>query len=357
MSDELKVSVIMPVRDGERWLAQAVESVLAQTLADFELVIVDDGSIDGSPAILSALSRCDDRLRVVQQPPEGLVTALNRALALARAPLVARLDSDDVALPERLACQVSCFSQFPALVLLGSWAEEIDDEGRCIGQMRPETEPERLAQILPHRNPFVHSSMMMRTSVVQKLGGYRQAFLGAEDLDLWLRLSECGEIANLSQPLVRYRRHRGNIERSLGVRQSFSVRLAQTASRARRSSGIDPADRLLEPPDWWAPDAYGQFYGEAAQLCRFLELADPKLLETGRIDKIRRPSLQQLLHLSHAEKRLACRSIFNLFAARRRPEGLSLGRLAVMLLVLLVGRVVYRLLKAGDENVPRQRGR
>ena len=347
MSADPAVSVIMPVRNGERWLAQAVESILAQTLSGFELVIVDDGSIDGSPAILSALSRRDARVRVVRQAPEGLVKALNRALALARAPLVARLDCDDVALPQRLARQASCFNQLPALVLLGSWAEEIDDEGRHIAQVQPETEPERLAEILSHRNPFVHSSIMMRTALVQKLGGYRQAFLGAEDFDLWLRMSECGAIANLSQALVRYRRHGGNTGRSLGVRQIFSVRLAQAASSARRLSGFDPADRLVDPPDWWAPDAYGQFYGEAAQLCRFLELADPKLLETDRIDKIRSPSLQQVLDLSHAEKRLAYRAIYNLLAARRRPEGLSLDRLAVMVPVLLVGRAVYQCVKHG----------
>jgi glycosyltransferase involved in cell wall biosynthesis len=345
----------MPVRDGERWLAQAVESVLAQTLSDFELIVVDDGSIDGSAGILLALSRRDGRVRVVHQPPQGLVKALNRALALARAPLVARLDADDVALPERLARQASCFNQRAALVLLGSWAEEIDDDGRCIGQVRPEIEPERLAEILPRRNPFVHSSMMMRTALVQRLGGYRQAFLGAEDFDLWLRMSERGVIANLPQPLVRYRQHRGNTGRSLGVRQIFSVRLARAATSARRSSGFDPADRLLDPPDWWAPDAQGEFYAAAAQVCRFLELADPKLLESARIDEVRPPSLQQLLDFSHAEKRLAYRGIFNVLTARHRPAALSLGRLAVMVVVLLVGRAMYRGLRTRHENAARQR--
>jgi len=341
MSADPKVPVIMPVRNGERWLAQAVESVLAQTLSEFELIVVDDGSIDASAEILSALSRRDGRVRVVHQPPEGLVSALNRALALARAPLVARLDADDVALPERLARQASYFDEHLKLVLLGSWAEKIDEQGRCIGQVRPETEPERLAEILPRGNPFVHSSVMMRTAFAHRLG-YRQAFLGAEDFDLWLRMSECGTIANLPQPLVRYRVHGGNTDRSLGVRQSFSVRLAQASSTARRSSGLDPADRLLDPPDWWAAHADSEFYTEVAQLFRFLELADSKSLAPGRIGEVAPPSLRQILELSHAEKRLACRSIFNLLTMRRRPAGLSLARLVAVLFTLIVGRPLYR---------------
>src|SRR5262245_61111342 len=102
MNVDPKVSVLMPVRNGERWLREAVESILVQTFSDLELIVVDDGSIDGSSEILSNLSRRDARIRVVHQRPEGLVTALNRALTQARAPLVARLDADDVAMPERL---------------------------------------------------------------------------------------------------------------------------------------------------------------------------------------------------------------------------------------------------------------
>jgi glycosyltransferase involved in cell wall biosynthesis len=352
MSADPKVSVIMPVRDGQRWLAQAVESVLGQTLSELELIVVNDGSIDQSSDILSALSRRDNRLRIVHQRPEGLVKALNQALALARAPLVARLDADDVALPERLVCQTSCFDKQAPLVLLGSWAEKIDDEGRCIGHVRPETEPEQLAKILPRKNPFVHSSVMMRTALAQRLGGYRYPFLGAEDFDLWLRMSEHGAVANLPQALVRYRVHGDNTGQSLGVRQSFSARLAQVASAARRASGFDPADRLLGPPDWWAFDAPREFYAEVAQICRFLDLADPRTIEARRITEVRLPSLQQILDLSHAEKRLARRSIFNLLTVQNSRAPLSFSGLATVLLILLIGRVVYR-----GRALQRDRGR
>jgi glycosyltransferase involved in cell wall biosynthesis len=342
MTVDPKISVLMAVRDGERWLGQAIESVLTQTFSDFELVVVDDGSIDGSSDILSSLSGRDARIRIMHQRSEGLVKALNRALAVARGPLVARLDADDVALPERLARQAACFDELAALVLLGTWAEEIDDEGCCIGQIRPETYPARLKEILRRQNPFVHSSVMMRTSLARRLGGYREAFLGAEDFDLWLRMSECGMVANLPQALVRYRLHGGNTGRSLGVRQIFSVRLAHAASAAREISGVDPSDQLLRPPNWWDPDVQAQFYGEAAQICRFLEMADPELLRTNPPGEFRLPSLRQILELSHDEKKCARRAMLNLLAAKRRPAGTSLCRLAIMILVLLVGRPAYR---------------
>src|SRR5262249_6615919 len=156
-----------------------------------------------------------------------------------------------------------------------------------------------------------------------------------------LRMSECGTVANLSQLLVRYRVHGGNVDRSLGVRQAFSVRLARTASVARRCCGFDPAERLLEPPDWWGRDAESALDADAAQLFRFLELAHPKVLETGRIGAVRPPSLRQALDLSHDEKRLAGRATFNLLVARHRPAGLSLSKLALMIPVLLVGRPLY----------------
>jgi glycosyltransferase involved in cell wall biosynthesis len=342
MGADPKVSVIMPVRNGERWLAPAVESILGQTLSDLELIVVDDGSIDTSAQILSALRRRDPRLRLTHQQPDGLVAALNRALALARAPLVARLDADDVALPERLDRQAACFERHDRLVLLGSWAEKIGAEGRCIGYLKPKNEPDRLAETLLRRNPFIHSSVMMRTALVRELGGYRRAFLAAEDFDLWLRLSEHGAVANLAETLTQYRCHDANATRRQAVRQCFSSRLAVAASALRRSSGFDPADRLLGPPDWWAPDALREFYAESALICRFLDLADVATLVLGRMADVQVPGLKQILDFSHAEKRLARCAIFNLRQAREAPPGFSFVRGAAVLLTLLMGRAVHR---------------
>ena len=252
MSAEPKVSVVMPVRDAATWLAAAVESILGQTLKEFELIIIDDGSTDRSPEIAAALSRSEDRVRFIAEPHSlGLVRTLNKAITLSHAPLIARLDADDVALPERLALQLGCFDRKPSLVLLGSWAERMNQHGRSTGRVRPVADPQRLGAILAERNPFVHSSVMMRADAVKAVGGYRAAFLGAEDYDLWLRLAERGAIANLPQPLVRYRVHAGGVSAQFAVRQCFSARLARLAAAERRGTGFDPAARLIEPPDWW----------------------------------------------------------------------------------------------------------
>ncbi len=342
MSVDPKISVVMPASNAEPWLAEAIESILGQTLPEFELIVVDDGSTDRSADIISALSQRDDRIHALRHPQrQGLVSALNTALAVARAPLLARLDADDIALPERLSRQAECFAEQSTLVLLGSWAERIDEQGHRIGAVRPETKPERLRQILQQSNPFVHSSIMMRTDLLRRLGGYRHPFLGAEDFDLWLRMSEHGVIANLPETLVRYRVHGGNVSRRLGVRQCFSARLARAAAVARRSSAADPADRLSGPPDWWAPEAAHEFYAEAAQICRFLELADRGVLAAHGTDGVQLPNVQQILGLSHAEKKLARRCLFNLLTERNRPAGLPFGRLAFALATLHIGRAIY----------------
>ncbi len=343
MSADPQVSVIMPVRDGERWLAQAIESVLGQTLAEFELIVVDDGSVDGTPAIIAGLSSRDGRIRALRhQQPQGLVEALNGALALVRAPLIARLDADDVALPDRLSRQAQSFADRPTLVLLGSWAERIDEKGGGTGNVTPETDAGRVAEILRQRNPFIHSAMMMRAGPVRSLGGYRSAFFGAEDFDLWLRLSEHGEVANLAETLVRYRVHGESTSSRFVVRQCFAARLARSAAASRRSTGIDPARHLSAPPDWWAAAALDDFYAKDALICRFLDLADPGAIAVRAIAEAPLPSARQILEFSHAEKKLAQRALRNLMLSRRRPATLPVRKLAGALLTCLIGRKLYR---------------
>lgn len=342
MSADPKVSVIMPVRDGARWVGEAAESMLCQTLKAFEFIIIDDGSSDETPEILQALSRRDSRIRVVQQKAEGLVDALNRGIKLAAAPLFARLDADDVAVPDRLLRQACCFDRERSLVLLGSWATKIDNGGRAVGQLRPETDAQRLPAVLLRRNPFIHSSTMMRTSLLRELGGYRSAFLGAEDYDLWLRLSERGTIANLPHPLVRYRVHAASTSSSISLRQSFSARLARAAAATRRLHGADPADRLGGPPDWWLPDATTGFFAEATHICRFLDCANRPVIETCRTGAVQPLSAEQLFGLSHVEARLAYRSLLNFVTTRKGARLIPSGKAVAMAAVLLLGRPFFR---------------
>src|SRR5437868_6051181 len=127
MQPSPQVSVLMPVRDGERWLSTAIDSVLRQTLTDFELIVIDDGSVDRTPAILHSHATRDRRIRIVKLDRQGVASALNRGLAEARAALVARIDADDLCAPNRLAKQAEFLARRPEIALLGSWAEVIDE--------------------------------------------------------------------------------------------------------------------------------------------------------------------------------------------------------------------------------------
>jgi glycosyltransferase involved in cell wall biosynthesis len=203
------VSVLMGVRDGAPWVVQAIESILGQTFGDLELIVVDDGSTDDTPMLLTRIQ--DPRLAVERQAPSGLTRALGRALARARAPLIARLDADDVARPDRLAQQTAYLAGHPEVGLLGSAARVVDASGREVGEIRPPEDDAGLRRALIRRNPFVHSSIVARRPLVTRAGGYDPAFPVAQDYDLWLRLTALTRLGNLPEPLVTRRLVAGRV--------------------------------------------------------------------------------------------------------------------------------------------------
>ena len=203
-----RVSVILPVRDGERFLREALQSVLAQTLDDFELLVVDDGSTDGTAAILDEVQ--DDRLRVLRQGPLGLVAALNLGIAEARTPYLARMDADDVSLPERLERQVAYLDERPRVALVVSRVETI---GRDATVVLPDDDA-ALRRRLLLRNPFTHGSVVVRADAVARGGGYRTDYGANEDYDLWRRIAREWELGALPDVLYRYREHPGAVTQS-----------------------------------------------------------------------------------------------------------------------------------------------
>jgi GT2 family glycosyltransferase len=323
LSKPPRVSVVMPNHNGGPWLAEAVDSVLAQTLADFELLVIDDGSTDGSPELLDRYARLDPRVKLIRQPRRGLTEALNRGLAAARAPLFARLDSDDIARPMRLQRQAAFLDAHPDIGLVGSWARQIDVNGRPRGERKPRTDPADLARDLERANPFVHSSIMARTGLLRGLGGYRPVFEAAEDYDLWLRLAEAAEVANLPEFLISYRMHDGAVSQRKALRQAFSVRLARGAAMVRRGGAADPAEGLSEPPDWACPPPTGAFYAEDAALFRLIETGVDRPGGRGLVD--------QLPRLNHAERRLAARALAGRIVSRDRAEARSARTLLLRL--------------------------
>jgi glycosyltransferase involved in cell wall biosynthesis len=202
---EPSVSVVLPVRDGERFLGEAMESVLGQTLADLELIVVDDGSSDGSLDLAREFG--DERVRVLRQDRLGLVEALNRGLREARAQYVARMDADDVSETARFERQVELLERSPRAAMAGSWCTVVDTEGR---ELRQEVLPCRhddLVRRLLLRNPFQHGSVMLRRDAVERVGGYRPDYGPNEDYDLWRRLARAFELASVPAALYRYRLH------------------------------------------------------------------------------------------------------------------------------------------------------
>ena len=201
------VSVILPIYNSERYIVQAIESILSQTWGDFELIGVDDGSKDSTPRLLAEIAARDARVRIISRPNTGIVGALNDGLAVARGEFIARMDADDLSLPERFSRQVAFLRAHPEVVAVGCNVLRIDPDDRPIG---PEIFPTDHATILQklrqgEGGTIPHPGVMMRRSAVEAIGGYRQKFQWVEDLDLYLRLGEVGELANLPETLLSYR--------------------------------------------------------------------------------------------------------------------------------------------------------
>jgi glycosyltransferase involved in cell wall biosynthesis len=324
----------MPVRNGAEWLSEAVASVRAQEFGDFEFVIVDDGSDDGTAGLLREFARVDPRIRVLHQPPLGIVMALNNAIAAARAPYLARLDADDRAKPDRLGRQLAYMEAHREIGLLGSAAEKIDPAGRIIGRLAPPTDGARLARALGRNNPFIHSSVMMRAAMVRSLGGYRAAFRAAEDYDLWLRMAEAGDIANLTDDLIQYRQHDSNLSRLDAIRQSFSVRLAQRSAAGRRTGLGDPAHGLTAPPDWWTAEAETAFYAADVGLYRLLDSdrwGGPPYIGVVQ---------DRLFDLNHVERRLAQSRLQAMLHEIGAPVGPRHLRILMLIALLHPARAV-----------------
>ena len=230
-----KVSVLIPVFNAERFVAESVGSILRQTFRDFELIAIDDGSIDDSNKILTECARTDSRIRVKSRPNLGIVATLNEALGLARGKYVARMDADDVCVQERLAVQVAVMDANDELVALGSNSIVTDPDGRRLGTFAVPLSHEELDSAhLEGRSSIHHPSVIMRTDALRTVGGYREGFCPAEDLDLWIRLAEVGRIANVPEPLLIRRLTLDGIVATRSHEQEDTVRRILTDAWRRR---------------------------------------------------------------------------------------------------------------------------
>lgn len=238
------ISVLLPAYNAERFVAQAIESVLGQTFRDFELVVIDDGSSDRTLAIAEEYGARDARVRVISHGNIGMGESLNLAIEQARYEWLARLDADDRMLPHRLERQLAFVCDNPDVVVAGSFVRYIAEDGRPLGTGRhPHTSRETVRQYCRDNLLIAisHPSVMMRRSVVQAAGGYRPRFWPCEDLDLWNRIVEQGHMV-LVQPevLTEYRKHGSSVCISSARLVEERIRWVTVSMRRRRSGLPEP---------------------------------------------------------------------------------------------------------------------
>jgi glycosyltransferase involved in cell wall biosynthesis len=243
-----RVSVLLVARDAERFIGEAVDSLLAQTFSDFELLIYDDGSSDDSAGVLERAAGRDLRVQLFREEPQGLTWWLRQGVEDARGELLARMDADDVAHPERLARQVAFLDAHPECVAVGSDALLVDPERRPIRRLGVQTQHEAIeAELLRGRgDAILHPSVLMRRAQVLAAGSYRTEFRVSQCLDLFLRLAERGRLANLPEPLLEYRQHLAKVS---GARKGEQRRTQDAILReAYRRRGLDESALPRRPP-------------------------------------------------------------------------------------------------------------
>jgi glycosyltransferase involved in cell wall biosynthesis len=200
------VSVIMAVHDDAGGVSRAIESIVRQTNPDWELIVVDDGSTDDTLAVLQRWAATDARIRVMSNSTNcGLASALNRAWRASSCQLIARMDADDVSLPERLERQTAFLRAHPNVDVVGSGVELLDERGAALGQAFRPAGHDALTSKIYRENPFIHPTVMMRRRVLEETGGYDEGLRRAQDFDLWLRTYQRFRFGNVQEPLLRYR--------------------------------------------------------------------------------------------------------------------------------------------------------
>jgi glycosyltransferase involved in cell wall biosynthesis len=243
-----KVSLLMPVLNGERFLHEAVMSVRQQTFTDWELVAVVDAT-DNSWRILDTFR--DDRIRIFESPkPGGLVRQLNFGLLRCDGDYVARFDADDVCEPLRLSVQVARMDENSALGALGGGALLIDDHSRLVGRRHIVSGPRQVTRRLLWKNCLIHSTVMFRRQVVLDLGGYHDG--RSEDHELWLRIGGVLDVDNTDIPLIRYRVHGGQMSRGFRLRDTRTGAMFRARMQAAGRVGVSPAGVLLRHTVWLA---------------------------------------------------------------------------------------------------------
>jgi glycosyltransferase involved in cell wall biosynthesis len=294
-----RVTVVIPVFNAERYLRDAMDSILAQTFTDFELLVIDDGSTDRSAEV--ARSYEDGRVRVLASPVNaGLAAVRNRGIEEARGELLAWLDADDVSLPTRLAEQVRAMDDEPALALCGTWVRTLG--GAREDEWRYPTDPDFLRCRLLFDGPFATSSMMMRRSALERLAvRFDAEFPPAEDYEVWERLSREYPLRNLPVVLTRYRVHANQTSMLKAAQHRAAIWRVQHRMLAGLGIAADPREQQLH-----LDIGFGwRFEGSRASVAAAQAWLEKLAAANGRLARFPEPAFQRVL----AERWLAvCQS-------------------------------------------------
>ncbi len=221
------ISVVMPVYNGEKYLVEAVDSILNQTFTDFELIMIDDGSTDGSLSILQQYGQLDLRVRIISRENKGLPTTLNELVDIARGKWIARMDQDDICMPNRLVSQIEFMHLNPTTAVLGSSANFMEKDGGVICTYVVPTNDAELRIVFPE-SPFIHPSIMFSKEIFYKAGKYNEKMKwGGEDVTFFKRMSRLGKLQNLSEPLINYRLVPGSMSRKPSAFRNILTRIIE----------------------------------------------------------------------------------------------------------------------------------
>jgi len=235
------VTVLLPVYNAERYIALAVESILKQSFRDFELLIINDGSTDNSLEIIRSFK--DERIRLVtNESNQKLIATLNKGIQLARGKYIARMDADDISLPERLQKQVDFMESHPEVGVCGAWFEPLELPGKAVKY--PERD-ENIRIMMLYQTPFCHPVVMLRKEVLaQQNIFFSPDFIHGEDYEMWVRLSSVTQFANIPEVLLRYRSHESSVSASYP-----SIQKAKTYAVVRmvfEKTGLNVSDSEIE---------------------------------------------------------------------------------------------------------------
>jgi glycosyltransferase involved in cell wall biosynthesis len=256
------ISVLMPVYNCEEYVQAAMDSILNQTFRDYEFIIIDDGSKDRTKEIVLAAAARDARIKLISRENRGIVPSLNEALEQATGSLIARMDGDDISLPERFQRQVDYLAAHPDCGLVGTQIMFMDPDGRPIAPMpNPLGHEEIVATMLDGNESVSHPTVIFRRDTARSINGYSDRFKYAEDIDFFLRMAEATQVANMPDLLLHYRQHAKSVGRTQTEAQANSHyrAICEAAERTgrpkpkpieRRAYGNETDDHSRWA--WWA---------------------------------------------------------------------------------------------------------